>query len=423
MNRALFKQSIFIIFVFLFSDHLSTLLKHEIPGTNTPLILWITRSVSLLILLISIFIHYINRHQLHSLLSQNRGQAVIITSLTALIVSSAIWSIDTLTTVKQTLHFLNATLLGIHIASNFNVRERINLFSVIFGMIIIMSFLLIALLPSQGVMGVGESLTLQEIAHAGTWRGVYSHKNQLGIYIVVSTVVFYFFSKINSRQYRWLAFLGMGLSLCLVIGSTSRTALLSLTSLTALGFTLEVLLPAFLRLQRAQKILYSGVLVSLVLFITSQARSFLSLVGRDITFSNRTVIGDIVWMKIQERPLTGFGYKAFWIKSCGEGPSCNSLILDWNPVTSHNGFLEIGLGIGLIGLILFSVSYILFIGNSLRAFIKTHNQELLFIIVFLSFLVLANLFESLLLSYGLFWSIYLSLIDFKSQSLKAKSEL
>jgi O-antigen ligase len=80
----------------------------------------------------------------------------------------------------------------------------------------------------------------------------------------------------------------------------------------------------------------------------------LNVLGRDTTLTGRTQIWSTAIQYIGDRPLLGYGYQVFWEP---DGPVRRYLAKDlgWEPVTAHNGYLEIGLDFGLVGLLLFSI--------------------------------------------------------------------
>jgi exopolysaccharide production protein ExoQ len=81
------------------------------------------------------------------------------------------------------------------------------------------------------------------------------------------------------------------------------------------------------------------------------------LIGRDATLSGRTGIWGQTWRFIQERPALGWGYAAFWRGIEGESFKVVAA-LRFIVFHAHNGFLEIWLELGLLGLILFVLSYL-----------------------------------------------------------------
>jgi O-antigen ligase len=72
----------------------------------------------------------------------------------------------------------------------------------------------------------------------------------------------------------------------------------------------------------------------------------------DATFTGRTEIWELALQYIARRPLTGYGYSAFWgtpqvVYGAGENQSWVNAASD-----AHNAYVNLALGIGLPGLVL-----------------------------------------------------------------------
>jgi O-antigen ligase len=72
--------------------------------------------------------------------------------------------------------------------------------------------------------------------------------------------------------------------------------------------------------------------------------------GRDPSLTGRTEVWDTV-LALAENPLIGTGFESFWL-----GPRIEKLwrIHWWHPNEAHDGYLELYLNLGWIGLIMFS---------------------------------------------------------------------
>lgn len=74
----------------------------------------------------------------------------------------------------------------------------------------------------------------------------------------------------------------------------------------------------------------------------------LVLLGRNPTLTDRTIIWDTV-LAMQDRPWVGFGFESFWL-----GSRLEKLwsIYWWRPTQAHNGYIEIYLHLGAVGVAL-----------------------------------------------------------------------
>ncbi|MGH2415975.1 MAG: hypothetical protein ACRDEA_20250, partial [Microcystaceae cyanobacterium] len=143
--------------------------------------------------------------------------------LIGIALASMLWTVAPDITPRRSLLLLGTTLFGVYLATRYSLREQLQLLAWTFGLIIILSFVFAIALPSYGLMSFQEGGI-----HAGTWRGIMSHKNILGRIIDVSAIVFLLLCFKNSslqRKYRWVAWIFFILSALLIILSTSKTAI------------------------------------------------------------------------------------------------------------------------------------------------------------------------------------------------------
>ena len=71
--------------------------------------------------------------------------------------------------------------------------------------------------------------------------------------------------------------------------------------------------------------------------------------GRNLTLTGRTDLWAAV-LKLQGNPLLGAGFESFWL-----GPRLDGLWKEffWHPLQAHNGYIEIYLNLGWVGILLF----------------------------------------------------------------------
>ena len=299
---------------------------------------------------------------------------------------------------------LQVTVFGVYFGTRYSLNKQFQLVVFLFGIEALLSLVLGLALPKYGVMGAGSALSLQDRAHVGAWQGVYGDKNTLGIIMSLSALVFFLFTTI-SQKYRWVRWAGFSVSVGLILLSTSKTALVMLLTMLALlplyralrwNYTLAV--PFFITVLSVG----GGVVI---LFI-SNAEIFLAALGRDITFSGRTAIWDAVLDKIWERPWLGYGYHVFW--RGWEGESADVWRATIHIGHAHNGFLDLGIDIGLLGLGVFALSFITGCLRAVAWIRLTKNAEALWPLEYLTFMILANITESSLMREDLLWLLYVA---------------
>jgi O-antigen ligase len=142
----------------------------------------------------------------------------------------------------------------------------------------------------------------------------------------------------------------------------------------------------------------SGMMIILV-----DSERITNTLGRSSDLSGRTEIWSLVVSNILNRPILGYGYSAFW------GAAPESEIIDRTMGTpilySHNGYLEIFLTMGAVGLLL----TLGFLGSGIkRAYYWSERDSSsvgLWPLAFLFFFLLHNLAECTILLQDLEWAL------------------
>ncbi len=326
--------------------------------------------------------------------------------IVAIALFSTFWSDVPSRTIASNINLVRITLFGVYFAARYSLKEQLHLLTWVLGIAAALSLAFIIVLPSYGVMGMGSISSPETIAHAGTWQGVYGHKNILARIMLLSTIAFFLFSPSN-RRHRWLVWGCYVLSIILIVGSTSKTALIIFMTVLALlplyralrwNYTLVV--PFFITV-----ILVSG---GFSILLLGSAEDILAAFERDLTLTGRTDLWMAVLEKIGERPWLGYGYGGFWLGLNGESVDVWNAVL-WQPPHSHNGFLDLWLDLGLLGLSVFAFSFIAVCLRSVAWLRQNHTSEGLWPLAYLTFLLLANLTESSLLRQNLLWILYVSI--------------
>jgi len=131
--------------------------------------------------------------------------------------------------------------------------------------------------------------------------------------------------------------------------------------------------------------------------------------GRNLTVSGRTQLWRLVMSAVAQRPWLGYGYSGFWLGWAG--PSAGIWAqTGWMPPDAHNGWLDVLLALGAVGLGLFTVVLVLGFVRSVR-YLRTHSTSIgQWPLMFFAFLVLTNLTESsFLVRNDIFWVVQVAL--------------
>jgi len=139
-------------------------------------------------------------------------------------------------------------------------------------------------------------------------------------------------------------------SVLLILLTGSKTALL-------LFLIVVILLPLYKALRwtdtKVVPLVITLLLVtgSIAVLVAGNWENILLSLGRDASLSGRTGLWELALEKISEHPWLGYGYQGFW----QEGGQAEVIwkAEGYKPPHAHNGFINITLDLGLIGLFLF----------------------------------------------------------------------
>ena len=318
--------------------------------------------------------------------------------LVGIALASVLWSDLPGTTLRQSVALIGTTAFGVYLAARYEIGEQQRLVAWALAIAAVLSLAFALALPTYGASSGVD---------VPGWRGVYSQKNQLGSTMALSTLVFLFLV-LTSRKRRWIAGACLLLSFGLVILSKSMSALVVCTVLLALFPVYSVLrwrITLAVPLLTGTWLLVGGV----VFWILSHAEAILGTLGRNATLTGRTGVWALVLAMIRERPWLGYGYGGFW--ASGKGAYFSFALNGFEPTSAHNGFLDLWLQLGLLGVAVFVFTFLLAL---LRAAAWAHlskSTESLWPLMYLTFMLLYSITESSIMNRNdIFWALYAATI-------------
>jgi O-antigen ligase len=320
--------------------------------------------------------------------------------LMALALASTEWSAAPELTLRRAIAFVGTTALGVFLAARFTPRELLRVVASAFGIMAVLSVVFAVGLSQYGV---------DHGIHPGAWQGVFTHKNVLGKAMVIGSVTFLLLRADLPRERRWIGTAGLGLCVFLVLMSTSKTAL----SMTLVLFASAALFRMLrLRMDLAVIVFVGAVVVggSVVAVVASNWEALLLAMGKDPSLTGRIPMWEVLGRTIQERPWFGYGYNAFWLGE--EGPSAAPLKeIGWLTPSAHNGYLEVALQLGIVGLAVFLAGYLAAFRQAVAGVRRTPTADALWPLLILTFTLLYNFSESVLLEKNnANWTLYVAAV-------------
>jgi len=333
---------------------------------------------------------------LYTLISWSNGLFLL---LIALVPLSTLWSVEPGKTLSASIAMIGTCLFGLYLASNYSPKQQLQLLGWSFAISIIFSFLFAIALRKYGVMGG---------VHTGAWRGIYTHKNWLGRMMVLASGTLFLLAN-DAKKYHRTLWLFFSLAFLLILLSRSSSSLINTVLVVftvwvsrIFRFHTKLLIPVLL------SIIAVGVVLSLS--STSIAEAVVGSLGKDLSGTGRADIWPYSIEKISQRPFLGYGFGVFWNGLKGES-AIIVRALKWPVPNSHNGFIDLGIDFGLLGIGLFAASFFQTLVGSVRWIRRTQSWISLWSLLLLIFMTMSNLTESALLERNsLIWVMYTALV-------------
>lgn len=343
---------------------------------------WITNTIWVSSYIFVIFA-LLRRTRLRTVAVRHCWPLLLLLAFTCL---SILWSEDRYLTFLRDAALVGTTALGLYLGERLSLQSQIRLLVRVLGIAAVFSLLFGLFLPRLGI-GDGD-LT-------GDWFGIFPHKNLLGLNMALGFGLFSLLFWSNRRKYI-LYLPGAALCLLLVWLSRSATAAVCCAGAAAVLVLVRPVLRAWRRLTRARRLALIALTIVLTVVAVDQYDRSLDLLDRDAGLTGRTQMWALVAVMISQKPWLGYGYGAFWRGySSPAGELWDALGMEF--FYSHNGFLDVWLDVGAIGLVLVILAYVIAFRRSLIFATKDASMSAIWPLFFLVFLLLSNLTEGSIL--------------------------
>lgn len=323
--------------------------------------------------------------------------------IVAMIAASTLWSQSPGHTLRRSvsvvvlLLFVLSTLAGPGILRFMRITLGVTL------VLVLLSLAEAALRPAIGY-DTGD--------YANAIRGVFPQKNVFGMALLCGVLALSYLVLERGRL-RWGD--GAILLVLLVMLVLARSTTSLLLALLCAGATV-----AFLWLDRggawAAAILLglvTGGSAALLLFAALGTEGLFELIGKDASLTGRTFIWEEVWNLINQRPLLGTGYAAFWIAD-SPGVLAIQERVQWAVPSAHSGYLEVLLQLGWVGAALVALLAAVTLLWALLALARGPRRHAMWTLMLAGVLLILNQSESALLNPDLpmiFWLMLLVVLQ------------
>jgi O-antigen ligase len=219
------------------------------------------------------------------------------------------------------------------------------------------------------------------------WRGGFIHKNGMAPFMLFAAVTIATFETHRIRRA-----ISISAAAFFVVMAQSTTSLVAGAALLAAWWSIRALarIPAD---RRGQTLVVGGVFGFCAVALTmSGLPGLVGAFGKDPTLTSRTDIWAGVINAIAERPVQGYGIGGVWIDQAAPHTRAIQQQLGFVVFHSHNGYLEIALQLGLVGLALFAI---LLVSTGRRALDLLESEQRLgsFVLMFITIVLVTSISE------------------------------
>lgn len=296
--------------------------------------------------------------------------------------ASVAWSVEPEESLRRALALIGTTIAGLYLSLHFEPKQQLKLIAYAIGLGAIVSVVVIIAVPSVGITPDGM-------------QGIYNLKNSLGRMMSLGAFCFALLA-LSERRRRAVNVVMFLLCCTLLVLSRSATAVVvTMLMLSLLPFRKLLYL-------RTRQLLAAGailipLMVAATFWIVQSSEDILQALGRNSSLSGRIPLWQLVLKSISDRPIQGYGFNAFWNSWTGERVSDT---VNWDTAVphAHNGFLEVWLGLGLIGLALILINLSRNFLFALRVARSNRDVDYSWPLLLVVFTLLYNVTENSLLS-------------------------
>jgi exopolysaccharide production protein ExoQ len=320
----------------------------------------------------------------------------IMTALSLLAPISSLWSQNSSNSLRRGVLLLLGTLFAFYLAKRFSANEL--------GQILIITGVI------AGILSVITSLLFPQFGldtfNNNAWQGIFRSKNgcaQVMLFLLTPAGSLIFTSRLM-RMMRYLLFL---LAIILILLSNAKTAWL-----LAPGYFVMMSVASRLRVlkRRDAMLLALGIVACTSLLAASSVLvlpTLMEAMGKSSSGSGRIPLWAAAFVSFLKHPMLGYGYASFWTGLQGE--SLNIFMTTrFEIYQAQNGILEVGLELGIVGVVLVSLTFFKAIKDALICFQRGHTEVVNWYVGLIVLTICYNIDETFLASaHSLPWLLYI----------------
>jgi len=321
----------------------------------------VDRVLMISLMVLGLYVLHLRWNQTKRLLTNNKW----IVALFAYMALSILWSNFPGITVRRCFRSMGALEMALVVLTERDPLGAVRaLMQRVYRLIIPLSVYAIRYLRNIGVVYSWDGVFEE-------WIGTSTDKNSLGQAAMCGGLFFLWDilhdwpGRKTKRILRsvLLEILILGMSLFLLHGSKNVHSSTSIVGFLACSVVLIALQFIKKRSARAKRIVLGGAMVAAFMapfvflafeaFDTTPVQIVVDATGRDMTFTDRTLIWTDVLNNTAKHPILGVGMGAYWVGPPGYDmypmPNWSRKTPSWRPEEGHNGYLDVYVELGAVG--------------------------------------------------------------------------
>lgn len=261
-------------------------------------------------------------------------------AIVSLCLASVLWSDNPGPTIRRGASLLTCVSFGVYLSQTFQLRGAIAMAgrcAVFLGVLSVAVFIAVPKIGRETALGYERAM-----------RGVFSQKNPMAECMLLGLTCYAFRMLDEGVRRSHLACVAV-LLLCIALGRSATSLAIAMLMLSAALF---LGLRGRPRLRLMMGFGAGWLLLAFVVMMLVAPDVMFHLAGRDASLTGRGPLWHEVLRVVAERPLLGHGYAGFWNEDSREVQYL-WLLVGWQAPDSHNGYLDVTVQIGLVGLALY----------------------------------------------------------------------
>ena len=326
-----------------------------------------------------------------------RGEKLLMAFL-AFAFLSVFWSVSLHASIYRTSILFLSTLSGAYIGYRFGLRRLIDILFWFGAIVVILSCAFSVFVPDLSVASGPP--------YYGSWKGIYWHRNHLGALSALFNGVFLLrtFANYRKKSYSYVldAFFYV-FSLVLVYLARSAAGYILTLVLHASVILAALWLRFSPKLKNAHYLIVIGVALIAALLIFSNLEFVFGLLNRKPSLTGRIPMWTFLLQNVVSKsPWIGYGFGAIWTLPSFRIGLQHSQGWGFQILIGDNGFMDILLHLGTIGLVLFIAFWSRLWVLSFKHGIQRRTLTDFFPLLYMIYTLFANISFSLFLEVELF---------------------